>query len=140
MYKERRLICFNILRTQVGNVFDQNETYDCVLIAAGLLAPAAWPVAAWPAAEAAARAPPMAPVVPDDEPLDDELAACDNIAALLTIWPAADRALAKLGLEPAEPGAKMAANGDEAAADMTLAKLIGLNGLGPDWPAGLVCT
>lgn len=71
-----------------------------------------------------------------DEPLEgDDEAACESIAALLTIDEAADKALAKFGREPPD-GAKTAASGDEAAAETTLeAKLEPAEA-----PSGLVCT
>lgn len=108
LYKERRLNCFSVFLTQVGNVFDQNETYDWAvsgdLIGLATLLPPA-------AAELAAPAPVGA----------EELAAWATKAALLTMEEAADRALAKFGRDPLdEDGARTAAKGDEAAAETRL--------------------
>lgn len=100
LYKDRLLSCFSIFLTQVGNVLDQNETYD-------------WAVSG----DLIGFDAPAAPLLVGDE----ELAACATIAALLTIFEAADKALAKFGRDPLdEDGANTAANGDEAAAETTL--------------------
>lgn len=95
----------------MGNVFDQNETYDCAVrgALAGLPAPA-------PEDEPEAVAPEPAPE-PDED--GEILAACATMAALLTIELAADRALARFGRPPPD-GAKTAARGFEAAAETTL--------------------
>lgn len=109
MYNERLLSCFSIFLTQVGNVFDQNETYDCAVSGdlfgfAALATPLAAPD-------------PEAELVPGD-------AACAT----------ADRALAKFGRDPLDDddeeeededdgGARTDTNGEEAAADRKLAKL-----------------
>lgn len=124
LYSERRLICLSILRTQVGKVFDQKDTYDWAVSGdlPGELAELADP-------DAAADEPLVAVEGPDE-------AAWATRAALLTMELAADRALARLGLEPPDEGASTAANGDEAAADTTTLARLELD----EEPTGRVCT
>lgn len=101
------------MRTQVGNVLDQKETYD-------------WALNGDPADEAAAVE------LVAEEPLEAE-AVC---AALLIMLVAAEIALARLGLDAPEPleGATKAARGDEAAAETTdEAKLLELCWTGRVW-------
>lgn len=115
----------------MGKVFDQKETYDWAV---------SGPVCLVGAPAALAAAPLAAAVAADEEaPLatlgDACEAACDNMAALLTICEAAERALAKLGREPELIGPMMAASGEEAAAETTL------EASPAGWaPTGLVCT
>lgn len=125
MYNDLRLICFNIFLTQVGNVFDQNETYDCGVNGdlLGLVVAA-----------------PAAPVAEDAEPGDDwtlDGDACESMAALLTMEEAAESALAKFGRDPLD-GDRTEANGDEAAAETTLEAKFEADELDPA-PIGRVC-
>lgn len=91
----------------MGNVFDQKETYDWA-VSGDLIGFAALPAAAAPAPPAAAPEVELLPLLL--LPLGE--------AAWATIELAAERALAKFGRDPPGEGAKTAAKGEEAAADI----------------------
>lgn len=143
----------SIFLTQVGNVRDQNDTYDCAVSGdlTGLEPPVriepadgAAPVAAAPVALPVAPEPPALDAADglaaanDDDDEDDEaalLAACANEAALLTIEVAAEMALAKFGRPLPEPdNGRTDASGDEAAA----ASMLDAAELDEDEPTGRV--
>lgn len=118
---------------------DQKDTYDWAV--SGDL-PGPEPAAAPPAAAPVAPAEPAELRADEGEAPEPELelelaedeAACESMAALLTIWVAVERAPMKLGREP-ELGARKEASGEEAAADTTLeARFAPADGL----PAGRV--